>query len=270
LLTPIWSFNLDASFLKDTDKLRLSYATASDCSVPKPGTTGTVLEPLEPQALYEVYVLAKASDADVADSRLPGVTFRTSRWRAPADMLAGLGFTVAGQVTSPVMIGDLRCDVTSFGAPRSEIGDTSYQSALLTLGLDGWPLAPAPRVSRLWSLHAPGSWFFAGLMIESPEPIHRSGRLELQGLSLAMGHGGSGVAFDVQIRDRSGSRCIFLTSKPFRVVTRELIGAGLHLPGALFVTIKPSLILAFNDGPSAVPLKGTLALPSMPVFAEEP
>lgn len=270
LSTPIWSFNLDTSFLTDTDKLRWSYATASDCSVPKPGTTGTVIEPLEPQALYEIYVLAKADDAAVADGRLPGVTFRTSRWRAPADMLAGVGFTVAGLMTPPVMIGDLRCDVSSFGAPRNEVGDTSFQAALLALGLDGWPLAAAPRVSRLWSLHTPDSWLFAGLMIESPEPIHRPGRLELQGLALAMGHSGSGIIFDLQIRDRSGSRCIFLTSKPFRVITRELIGGGLHLPGALFVTIKPSLTLTLNDVPSAVPLSGTLALPSLPAFAEEP
>jgi hypothetical protein len=269
LLTPVWSFGLDKSFLNDTDKIRLSYAVASSCSVPKPGTTGTVLEPLDPQALYEIYVLAKANDAGVADGSLPGVTFRTSRWRAPADMLAGLGFTLAGQATQPVMMGDLRCDVSSFGVPRTEAGDSAFQAALLQLGLDGWPMPTAPRISRLWALKASDTWLFAGLMIESPEPIHRPGRLELQGLTLSMGHTGSGVTFDVQLRDRSGSRLIYLTSKPFHVVTREHIGGLIH-PRSRFVTIKPSLAIAFNDVSAGGPVEGTLVLSALPAFAGEP
>jgi hypothetical protein len=107
-------------------------------------------------------------------------------------------------------------------------------------------------------------------MIESPEPIHRPGRLELQGLALAMGHSGNGVTFDVEIRDRSGSRCIFLTSRPFHVVTHELIGSPLHIPGALLITIRPFLTIALNDTVAGTSLVGTLALPVLPAFAEDP
>jgi hypothetical protein len=275
LLTPIWSFALDKSFLNDTDARRLKYAVESACSVPKPGTTGTVLEPLEPEALYELYVFAKANDAGVADGRLPGVTFRTSRWRGSADMLAGLGFTVGGHVTQPVMMGDLHVDVTSFDVARTEIGDPALQAALLQLGLDGWPVATTPRVSRLWTLQAPDAWLFAGLMVESPEPIHRPGRLELQGLTLSMGHTGSGVKFDVQLRDRSGSRIIYLTSNPFGVVTREFVGGPSHPgplghPGLMIVPVKPSLAIGLNDLTASAAVNGTLALPSLPVFAGEP
>ena len=54
-------------------------------------------------------------------------------------------------------------------------------------------------------------------MIESPEPIHRPGRFELDGLSLDMGNAGAAIRFDVRRRDRVGARLIYLTATPFTV-----------------------------------------------------
>jgi hypothetical protein len=90
-----------------------------------------------------------------------------------------------------------------------------------------------------------------------------------------MGHTGSGVKFDVQLRDRSGSRIIYLTSKPFGVVTREFVGGPSHPgplghPGLMIVPVKPSLAIGLNDLSASAPVNGTLALPSLPVFAGEP
>jgi hypothetical protein len=268
LLIPVWSFGTNKSFLKDADALRHQYAAASPCSVPKPGTTGTVIFQLEPEALYELYVLADADDPGTMDGELPGVTFHTSRWRTPVDMLLGLGFSSAAQLPANVVNGDLRIPTTSLAPTVAEDDDSAYQAALLTLDLDGWPLADEPRFSRLWVEQA-GTWKFAGLMIESPEPIHRPGRLELTSLALSMGHVGSAVKFDIRRRDRSGSRLIYLTATPFTVVTREFIRG--HRPrGAHFVTFKPMLTLAFNDLQTNAAVTGIIALPVLPTFVEEP
>ena len=75
----------------------------------------------------------------------------------------------------------------------AEGDDQAFQNALVALGLDGWPLAEAPRLSHLWVPVEGGGWRFAGLMIELPEPIHRPGRFELDGLRLEMGNAGTAI-----------------------------------------------------------------------------
>lgn len=58
--------------LSYADQLRWSYAVDSACGVPRPGATGSVSLQLDPEAWYEVYVLAKAANPLLADGRLPG------------------------------------------------------------------------------------------------------------------------------------------------------------------------------------------------------
>jgi hypothetical protein len=251
LFAPVWTTATNDNFLAKTDRVRADFIAASVCQQPRPGATATVDTPLEPQALYEVYVLAKSQKASFADGRLPGVTFTTSRWITAEDMFVGLGLSVAGLAPNPERIvqGDLAIAApASLASAVIEGDDQAFQDALLALGIEAWPISEAPRLSRMWLSDGAGGWLFAGLMLESPEPVHRPGRLELQNLTLA------GVAFDIRRRDRSGARLLYLTSKPFQVLA----------PASVELNARSTL-----RGTTAA-ISGSFVLPQAPEFAEEP
>ncbi|MGE0457073.1 MAG: hypothetical protein AB7O56_02590 [Bauldia sp.] len=254
ILEMVWAFATDPSFLGAADKIRYEDALLAGCAQPLPGATGTADAKLEPEAWYEVYVLAKSET--FANGRLPGVSFRTSRWLSPEDMWAGLGFALDGP-NSPehasVTVGDLA--ISGLGLLRGvvEDDDLSYQNALAALGLEGWPVTAVPRLSRLWAPDGANGWLFAGLMIESPEPIHRPGRLTLDALSLALD--GGAAAFNVRRRDRSGSRLVYVTDMPFAPAA----GATLVFKATGKKGANPPK-----------PVVGRLTLPIAPGFAGDP
>jgi hypothetical protein len=109
----------------------------------------------------------------------------------------------------------------------------------------------------MWVADAAGRWLLAGLMIESPEPVHRPGRLDLAGLAVKIGAGPE-VAFDVRRRDRSGARLIYLASQPFQV--NNPVGG----PPQLVLRAKSTL-----DG-AVANLRGVLSIPATPAFSEDP
>ena len=254
-LLPEWSFATNPKYLGAVDKLRYNYAVSSGCGMPTPGSTATVKHPLDPESWYDIHILAKSKDAtDFLDGHLPGVTFKTSRWRTPQEMFEGLGFT-GGE--SDVMVGDLAvASPAALGTPVIEGDDQSFQNALLALGIEGWPVANAPRLSRLWIPNPAGGWLFAGLMVESPEPIHRPGRVDLEGLTLEMGAAGSTIHFDVRRRDRSGSRLIYMTTTPFTVTKRE--------------DATTRLVLKARSTLDNLTISGSLIIPPAPGFSEDP
>src|SRR5262249_52667178 len=154
---------------------------------------------------YEVYALAKSKSPTVYDGRLDGVTFHTSRWRSPADMLSGLGF----RSPAPRPTGDIEITHMPVLDPAVWDGeDRAFEQALDALGLDGWLAATEPRVSiiglRKDAASGP-SWLCAGLLLESPEPIHRPGRCELANLRVDMRPAPTGV-LDIRRSDRTYSR----------------------------------------------------------------
>lgn len=214
---------------------------------------------------YEVFVLAKSKRAEVIDGRLPGVSFRTSRWADGAEMLQGLRFLSSGAGLADG--GVALPPGTVLAARISEGDDGAFDAFLATLGLDGWPAAVAPRASLLWLPPAPAPaaaapWRCAGLLLESPESIHRPGRFLVDGLELVMGS--SVVNFDLRLCDRSGSRLLFATSAPF------LPRRTRRRPGFLFEM--PRLRLRCTDLPIGAPkaaLQGLLEVPLQPSFAEE-
>jgi hypothetical protein len=212
-------------------------------------------------AWYEVYTLAEPLKGGVLEGRLPGVSFRTSRWASGTEMLRALHFkrAVAGRSTGQATGGAmLRPDVVL--QPTEVTGDDAAFDAFLDLaGIDGWPIATEPRISLLWHEQA-GAWLCAGVLIESPEPIHRPGRFEVDTLTLAMGAAGNALAFDIRLRDRSGSRLLFATSTPFLPVR---VGASKN-PPLLQLRCRD---LPIGGGPSA--LSGSLTVPFHPSFAEE-
>jgi hypothetical protein len=284
-LMPSWSFALDRRLLDGTDAMRHDLAVRSPCKLPKPGATASALTPLEPEAWYEVYVAAtKDAKSKEELGRLPGVTFRTSRWRGPEGMLAGLGWTVGAIAPASVLTGDIALvRARPEGAAVVEGDDVAFQRALRELGttpgatgphdglgLDGWPVATEPRLTRLWTASASGEWLFAGLLLEAPEPIHRAGRLEFgaDGLMLSMGMSGANVTFGIRRRDRAGTRLLWLTEVPFKVVTQEFVHDRIPPRRRLVV---PGLILTGRGvGAGAGGATGTLLIPTQPDFAGEP
>ncbi|MQA29081.1 MAG: hypothetical protein GEU82_04475 [Luteitalea sp.] len=273
LLAATWTAATDKAFLTETDQVRHAYAAASPCTIPTPGATATVTPALEPEGWYEIYAVAKSSTPAFADGRLPGVTFKTSRWPSPQDMWLGLGFSIGGlPVPAAAPTGDVIVNAAAGLAPAViEDNDQAFLNAVLALGLDGWPVAEAPRLSRLWVAGANGAWLFAGLMVESPEPIHRAGRLDLVGLGLEMGQSGTAIKFDIRRRDRSGARLIYLTATPFLVVTRERIVPPIprQVP---FRNVTPTLVLKSRSTVLATvtDISASLVIPAAPGFSEDP
>ena len=291
--SPVWSFATDPAYLAPIDRKRYVYALASECSTPSPGSTATVPNPeLEPEAWYEVYVHAHSKEPAFKHGALPGVTFKTSRWHDPSDMLAGLGLASGGHDAASVVRGDLVVSAPAALTPPEVVDDDqAFQNALESLGLHAWPPTDEPRLSRLWKAGPGGSFLYAGLLIESPEPINRAGRFAVGNLTLDMGVAGAGIEFGIRRRDRAGARLLFLTATPFAVVTQERVGIGVPLFGrparfaigeddplnlggrrSPFRSVTPRLTLNATstlDGSSA-PVTGSLVIPPQPAFASEP
>ena len=254
-----WATN--GHFLSGPQAVRAEAYAASICKLPPPNAVLQAPMKLSRLSWYEVYALAQSTQAGVVDGKLPGVSFRTSRWAGGADMLAALQFAKvvngrsAGRATGGAMV---RADAVL--TPALSAGDDALMDAFLDrLGLDGWPVATEPRISLLWRQQA-STWRCAGVVIESPEPIHRPGRFEVDALTLVMGSAGLGVAFDIRCRDRSGSRLLFATSTPF--------APRLTVP----LRTLPLLRLQCRDlpvGGVAIALTGSLTVPLQPSFAEE-
>lgn len=229
------------------DRRRTAIAAAARCAVPRPGATLQALTPLAPQSWYEVFVRVAATSPGLADGRLPGTTFRTSRWRTPAEMLSALGFPA---VPAP-SAGDVEIrGPQALGGVPADGSDATFQLAMSTLGLDSWPVAERPRTSLLWvpPTDAAASWRLAGVLIESPEPIDRPGRCTVGRLVAT----GGPADFSLRRSDRTGSRLLLLTSAPFAPAA----------PGAL--------VLELRDARTGAVLTGSLAVPARPAFAEEP
>jgi len=243
LILPIWDFGTNRKFMTAVNQARFDAVFASACQQPTPGATATITPLLAPEAWYEVY--ASADIDGQSHGRLRGVTFKTSRWSAPTDMLQSLGFSVNGAGPLPLLSGDLAVkSIIISGGTVILDDDLAFQNAMQELGISNWPVATAPRQSRIWKLGGANGWQLVGFLLESPEPIHRAGRLDYGPRSLVLS---TGQGFDVFRRDRSGSRMLFLTTQPFDVG-----------PAA-------SLSLTSSQG-----LTGVVGLPPTPAFSEDP
>ena len=262
-LTPKWVALAKPELLTGIDARRMDVAVTAPCPLPKPGGTLTALSPLTAEAWYEVYALAKSKDPDILDGRLAGVTFRTSRWRNPTEMLAGIGFTASPSAAS----GDIElAQLPALGSAAIEGSDADFEAALDAVGLDGWPAVKNPRVSLLWLRKDDAGgphWVCAGLLAESPEPIDRPGRVHLSALRLTMPPPPAGT-FDIRRSDRTRSRLLWLCTVPFTPhfwLQRRLF----QPPKRMFPTIALELV----DDVTKATLSGSLWLPLAPSFAEE-
>jgi hypothetical protein len=235
------------------------------CGVPEPGggSMGGVA-PLVKRARYDLAVAFPVLDATGhtvpgTGDLLPGITFETSRWRTPADMLNDLGF---GDGTATVT-GDL--PVTPAGLTGTVTGDGALHDALITLGLQGWPVAREARTSALWTPVATAAgpeWRLCGVLIESPEPIDRTDTLGYPGFGGRIRTGGlrcGGTAFDIVRRDDTGTRLLYLTATP-------LVPTG---PLELDVTGQKITVTSAGTPPAATTRTVRCAVDAAPAFAEQ-
>ena len=246
-LDPLWLALTATEQLGLVDKLKLDVALGAQCPVPKPGATLEAQAPLAAEAWYELFTLV-AGTGDLADGRLPGTTFRTSRWRTPAAMVAALGFT------SPAGAAGGDVEVRALPPIAAAAGDDArFDAALDALGLDGWPAPAEPRHSVLWLERAAGgtsTWLCAGVLVESPEPVDRPGRCEVTRLTLQPPQPRS--TFELRRSDRNRSRLLFLAPEPF-----------VPPPSA-------TAVLELLDRRSGATLSGAVAIPRQPRFSEDP
>lgn len=191
--------------------------------------TGTV--PLQPLTPYELSVgLPLTGQAfQPGDPELDGITFVTSAYRGPVELLEAFNLAdpAVALTAAPTADGDVAIGDGGDGDPAALAGlvdgaiadDAELELTLARLGLP--PLRPvsAPRSTVLWALTA-GQWSVAGLLLESPEPLIRPGRMTITSATL------DGAALAVMRSSRTGTRTLWLRREPIA------LAAG----GALVVT----------------------------------
>src|SRR5262249_17776371 len=114
-----------------------------------------------------------------------------------------------------------------------------------------WPACTDPRTSVLWR-RVGSTWCCAGLLIESPEPIHRPGRLEV--LDLSYRSAGVITPFEIRHWDRIGCRLMFARNESSPTV-------GSPPPDAF--------VLTASDKRENNTLTGYLRIASAPLFIRE-
>ena len=238
-------------FQPKADQLIYALTSAADsCPYPTPGSTLGGRPELQPLSQYEVF-LAFPFQGGAGGAEIPGVIFSTSRYQNPLELLGALGFGAGG------LAGD--APVTKIPvAPGDSTADGAIERAIGQLGLGRWPVAREARSTALWSQNG-DAWELHGILLEAPEPIHRTGTLDLinfGGRMLIKSLASGGHPFEQVIRSASGDRLLFLTNTPF-------------VPGATL-----DLGVTLQDVPletATVASNATLTCPiaAVPAFAED-
>lgn len=206
---------------KTKPKLPLAAAVAlagsnAGCPVPPTESTLTVQQDLEKGASYELScVLPEAGNThpDKWTPSLGGITFTTSNYTGPANLLHSFGFA-SGSYGTAVAHGDLQVVPVTTAAGQFQ-DNAELERMVDALGLP--PLRPvrSNRSSLLWAPAVGGSWALAGLLLESTEPLIRdeSRRMGLKSATLA------GTELPVRVLNRAGTTALWLATTPLTVST---------------------------------------------------
>jgi hypothetical protein len=192
------------------------------CSIPPTESTLKMPQELEKGASYELScVLPQAGDTqpDRWTPSIGGITFTTSNFAGPADLLHSFGF-VAGPYDAARAHGDLpvRQAVPMTPAPGWVQDDAELERVIDGLGLP--PLRPvlANRSSLLWA-RVGDEWTLLGLLLESTEPLLREGsqRMGLRQARL------SGTELPVRRANRAGTVVLWLATSPVTIGTTAML-----------------------------------------------
>jgi hypothetical protein len=179
-----------------------------------------VQQDLEKGTSYELScVLPEAGNMhpDKWTPSLGGITFTTSNYTGPADLLQSFGFASGAGGAAH---GDLPVvPVTAMAVPTAagQIRDDAELERLVdALGLP--PLRPvrSNRSSLLWAPANGGAWALAGLLLESTEPLIRdeSRRMGLRDAKV------SGTVLPVRVVNRAGTTALWLATTPLDIATQ--------------------------------------------------
>ncbi|WP_109474662.1 hypothetical protein [Ornithinimicrobium cavernae] len=192
-------------------KLFLEAIREAPCLTEPPlgGTTGEVTADLVPGAWYDLMLMATPAAQPASEELVVRrAHFQASAYRDATELLAALGLTAT---ESPLVAPDA---VVSGPVPPGPlvVGDRELDEAMVALGLDPWPLPVAGRTSVLWWRQG-ASWLLAGVLLELPEPIVRTGRRALD--VTAASHGG--VPLLQRRRNSNGTRVLLAPTAPVAV-----------------------------------------------------
>jgi hypothetical protein len=214
IFTVVWGPLFDAYRPRGQKRL-LDAIREAPCLEEPPlgGTTGEVSADLVPGAWYDLMLLATpAAQPDAEDVVISRAHFQASRYRNEADLLGALGFTVG----SPAAFIAPDAIVSAVPTGALQVGDQALDAALVAAGLDPWPLSDQARTSVLW-LREGSTWKLAGLLLEAPEPIVRSGRTALAVTGCTYG----GVPLAQRCRNLAGTRVLLTPTAPTAVPTAQ-------------------------------------------------
>lgn len=163
-------------------------ASDSPCRIRRPG--GAVQPPLvlDPEGTYALEVTIDGAGLQTGSGVvIHSTVFRTSRYRNGLSLLADLGLR---DVSPPTPLPALPLGAAAFAAvgPLAAAGESigeGYAAALDDLGIGGYDPPTVARTSVLWVPDAAGTWQVFGVLLEVPEPLSRTGRLEVGELRLA-------------------------------------------------------------------------------------
>lgn len=186
-------------------------ANNAGCLVPPTESTLTVAETLQRGASYELScVLPEAGDAhpDKWTPSLGGITFTTSNFADPANLIRSFGFE-GGISANAHTHGDFAVRPVA-GAPGWVQDDAELERLIDALGLP--PLRPvdANRSSVLWVPAPGGAWAVTGLLLQSTEPLVRDG-----GRRMGIGQAYlSGTELPVRRSNLTATAVLWLTTTP--------------------------------------------------------
>ncbi|GAA2041615.1 hypothetical protein GCM10009819_29510 [Agromyces tropicus] len=213
------------------------------CTVPPPGITLRWPGGLERNASYELSVAFANGVEPVrsGDPELAGVTFSTSSFTGPEELMRSFGFVTVSQaaaVAAAHSTGDLPAPGGPPGGPTVLTGDAAFEDALDGLGVDPGGAGIASRSTVLWCRLDEG-WAVRGLLLESAEPLIRDGgrRMALQGARVG------GTELPIRRFNRTGTRALWLTADPVVPAGPSVIAVDATEPGTAItsrLTVPPA------------------------------
>ncbi len=248
--TIVWQ-PLMEDLLAASDRRMLKAARLSTC-LREPrlgGTTAEITVDLEPNAEYDLMLVAPPDiNPDADEILIARAHFRTSRYRNPSEMLRALGFTAPEAY--PIRPHDAL--VTTALPATPDLGnDQALEQTLSTLGLDPWPLPDQPRTVTIW--RNTGVWELLGVMLETDEPLDRTGIVVIDG-RLATGE-------RLSVSDAEAAGGSFAPVRSNAAWTRVLLAA----PAG--VVLAPDAVLRLTLTEPAGPLSGARQLTDRPRVA---
>lgn len=253
-----WTWEPLPVWMRNEGDIRVAIAAdEADCTEPPvSGGTAAVSAELDPRAEYDLELTAVPLGAgdDEPGTHISRTHFRTSRYRAAAELVEALGLRDPAAPYAPPPTEAL---VTGPATPGTgDPDDLALDECLAAMGLDPFPLPDAPRTVLLWV--DDGGWRLAGILLDADESLFRSPRLEEVVSSSSIGSEPEprlevvdaevgGTTFEVRHRNEAGTRVLLAPASP----------ASLSHPAGML-----PLIVRFGDRGAV--LEGARTLTTLP------